>query len=115
MATGKIEKLLNLNGSNTNGNYCKMPDGTMLCWMSEQRSIAGGITSFTWTFPASFSAAPVIFSGFHSDSADQSFARIKAVGDPNNIGTSSATIRLYNDTGSSRIPYLNLLAIGRWK
>lgn len=41
MATSTIEKVTNVYGSNANGNYCKMPDGTLICWGDMTLNLSG--------------------------------------------------------------------------
>jgi hypothetical protein len=78
----KLNEMLTANfgietGSNTNGNYVKYPDGTMICYYSLTpktnaytwvSSPCGGASNYsywytsglTWTYPAAFISAPAL-------------------------------------------------------
>lgn len=49
-------------GSNANGSYTRLADGTQMCWhtFSITPSGANTPTLATWTFPIAFSAAPIM-------------------------------------------------------
>lgn len=50
-------------GSNANGEYTKYADGTMECWVVATLSTAingNMLPTYIWTFPAAFSAPPVV-------------------------------------------------------
>ena len=49
MATGTIKELFPISGSDTNGYYCKFPDGTLIQWGAKT-----GASGMTVTLPTSF-------------------------------------------------------------
>lgn len=110
VATGSIVE----KGSNANGEYMKLADGTQVCWRlnfgnytatTASGSLFTGSSDQSWTFPASFPAKPWVGSGA------ENHVRIctGAAAD----GT-SATLRQYSTTSSGTGVSFNAVAIGRW-
>lgn len=64
-------------GSNANGEYLRLADGTQICWQTMTSDLAistafqGGFRSggVTWTFPAAFTAAPNCAVNAHNQTA----------------------------------------------
>lgn len=56
MATSTMEKVTNNSGSNANGSYCKMPDGTLICYGDKSNLSSGGQIDF----PVAFTEVPII-------------------------------------------------------
>lgn len=50
MATSTIEKVTNDSGTNSNGNYCKMPDGTLIQWGANENLQSGNAIMFPMRF-----------------------------------------------------------------
>lgn len=105
-------------GSNSNGDYIRLADGTQLCWatftlsgVAVTSSFAGGFRSFggTITFPAAFSAAPVITGNCNDVTASDAMLLTMA-------GTSvSAFPRLWRATSASSVNFVGCYtAVGRW-
>ncbi|WP_335949707.1 hypothetical protein [Salipiger bermudensis] len=47
-------------GESASGSWLRLADGTQLCWLSVDPSVAGVVS---WTFPVAFPAAPVVQAG----------------------------------------------------
>jgi len=103
-------------GSNANGEFVKFADGTMICTMSDTRSIdtndnavlSGGryLLGTDLSFPSTFDSAPVVSSS-SSDSATWANAR--------NETTTTYRYAVYSNTGSDRGSVtIKTTAIGRW-
>lgn len=108
-------------GSNANGTYIRYSDGTQICYMNwGSWSPSGGFTSiasagstyyyhsWTWTFPAAFSAAPACF-----NSGDLAGAGIEA----HNCFSASTTGCTVEDGGLGFNGAINsqTFAIGKWR
>ena len=101
-------------GSNANGKYTRLADGTQVCWLKQtQQNIAvnqaAGImyrsATIQWTFPAQF-VGLMNYLSFHSGSA---FGMITYTNVPNYTnGVLYYTTQITANT-------LLWLAIGRWK
>ncbi len=102
-------------GSNSNGEYIKYEDGTMMCWGSGSESSAtfSGTGSVyyrnlsTYTFPATFYAAPQVF-------VNCAFANV-GMGVARNIGTTTFGGWVMSAVSSARSIAVGWFAIGRWK
>lgn len=99
-------------GSNANGSYLMLADGTMICTFKyttgQVANIAAGniftCLSATWTFPATFLAIPIVF-GFPSDVTRW------AATDP---ALSTANFRSLAAVSSGTSVAVHLIAIGRY-
>lgn len=101
MASGKIEKVTSESGAG----YCKMPDGTLICWGSV--SVEAGAWSADVSLPASF--------------ANTAYAVVDAP----RCNTTVAVNVLVGKTGVDKFIFymtrndlaveIDYLAIGRWK
>lgn len=100
-------------GSNANGDYTRLADGTQMCWVSTLTS--GAVTTpigalyrsgvVGWNFPAPFSAMPVV----HGQVLGWGrWAAITAGGNTSASGIVFAT------TGSSGASPVSMSAVGRW-
>ncbi|WP_162989512.1 hypothetical protein [Comamonas sp. lk] len=109
---GKSER-----GSNANGEYVKLPDGTMICTHTLSGIAAANATpvaslfrsnSQNWTFPAAFAAIPSVS---HSESTGIGLAwtALGSVG----ITKTATSISLYSF--SQGVATVCITAIGRWK
>ncbi|MEQ9692880.1 DUF2793 domain-containing protein [Shimia sp. SDUM112013] len=117
-----------VHGSNQNGTFLKLPDGTLLCSVTGNLTrVAAGMLSFTWTFPANFlagSAQEIVVLPVW----DRVAAWAIAPG-PNEISTpfiastteNSTTVQARllpnpsNSFASTDAGFTRVLAIGRWK
>lgn len=104
-------------GSNANGDYVRLADGTQICHVSGDITLAINVAygslfqnTHTWTFPATFSSTPSITSAIKWGSS-ASWASIG--GTPSG---SSATMRAIDTVSrdTSQAAYRSYTAIGRW-
>lgn len=95
-------------GSNTNGNYTKFPDGTLICRSKTSGSLTG---ESTWTFPYAFStASDLSLTGGAQTSSAFSINivfKLPSLSAVDFSAYNSADVRVANGIG--------MLAIGRWK
>lgn len=117
MANGKAIDLMNSFGSNTNGYYNKLSDGTLLQWGSTtmtaptDTSAGGGTYHYSGekniTFPIEFTSTPYVFAN-----ANELGAWWNA--QARNPSTTGVTLGIggNNSTASKTVYWL---AIGRWK
>lgn len=103
-------------GSNLNGEFVRLADGTQICTnkvsLSSQAIAAGGLsTSYDWTYPASFSAVPNM-----SYSATGSFSYAFTIGAEVVSTTQAPSIYARNSATATLTTALTLhmTAIGRW-
>lgn len=91
-------------GTNANGNYTRFADGTQECFNTLSASSGAGVV---WTFPAAFSAAPVI--GGMSVATVCSSVQMDAA-----PSATAATISARDKTDARRADVVHLVAKGRW-
>ncbi|MDF2810399.1 MAG: hypothetical protein K0S56_1430 [Microvirga sp.] len=104
-------------GSNANGNYVKYADGTQICWRRHLRvasTIAAGAfaTLGAYTFPAAFSAEPVVTTAYDGGWAPYIVSSVTGVS-----ATGISAAYFSNLSGSDRAttsPTFHYIAIGRW-
>lgn len=110
-------------GSNANGEFTKWADGTMICWPTQWTPDLTGVTTTTpvsgvGTFPAAFSAVPLVLISANSNTtngwsatADRGRGSVSIRGSQN-----SYTAILYADSlgFSGAQGAFNVMAIGRW-
>ena len=104
-------------GSNTNGEFIKFADGTMICWKSALTGLpvteavgTGGVFRsdvITWTYPVAFIAAATV-TGTVSAGATSFWAN------GNFTSVSNCAARLYAGISSAAGTAVNFVAIGRW-
>ena len=114
-----LNKHIKESGSNSNGNYIKFEDGTMICEHSYTvnatvNTAAGGMymngTASTWTFPATFSAAPRVIGSLTRASSRATFLF------PTTITTTDSGIGFASSMSETAVDYgVKVMAIGRWK
>lgn len=103
-------------------NYCKMPDGTLMCWGSFDTgtlnaNVAWGslyetpAISVSVAFPVRFSIAPCVWYKCRTTSS-QCFLEDATIVSTTGIGGS---IYLYRPSSTSVSAFVQWLAIGRWK
>lgn len=115
MATGTIQKVMNDSG---NG-YCKMPDGTLICWgtfsASGNTRAWGAMYSIDAavdiSFPVAFIADPCVTI---SCPVDKSFCLINTIHNATKI-TRVSWMRQTSESGTVTLNPLQYIAIGRWK
>lgn len=91
-------------GSNANGDYVRLADGTQICTRSMAASSGAPAT---WTFPATFAAAPVI-------TGTAQAAVLSAVCLDAAPTTTAATFSARDRTDARRADTVHLAATGRW-
>lgn len=106
-------------GSNSNGDYLKFGDGTLICWhvdtdLKTASDEKGGIyrtDSLTWTFPVKFISPPNV------TGSSTTYAGLGWFGNIANITETKANFRLFSLVSYTDTPYANthLRAIGKWK
>lgn len=98
-------------GSNANGRYVRLADGTQFCIRSGftmTTTVANTFASATWTFPIAFSANPDVGAWIGSPVSNQLMTAAAAP-----ASASAATIRLATSSTLSNQP-MTLFAKGRW-
>lgn len=103
-------------GSNTNGEYTRFADGTMICWANRTDSVAintslyGGFASddIVWTHPMPFISQPSVV-------VSERAGALSAIAQPSVSGASTA-YRHITVTASATAANRNvcLIAVGRW-
>lgn len=98
-------------GSNSNGSYLRLADGTQICrftGLSQICNVASGpiftSTEATWTYPATFVDTPEVTA---SSSTNSRWAAVTP-------GPTSALVRQYQTATSATATSVSLIAIGRW-
>ncbi len=101
-------------GANASGEFLRLADGTQVCWRATL-SAANATTALgalfrsadvTWTYPATFSAAPAL--------------AVQVTGDPDawgtcgTVGTTQAVLRAVAAVSKAGALTLRAIAIGRW-
>ncbi len=113
MATGTITKVMN----DSNTGYCKMPDGTLICWGEENSGAIpanGAITVYT-TFPEEYIAIPVVtcVARYASTVTARYFqAAVHTIG---TTGVQLTAVNTYSNAVTAGTHFINWIAIGRWK
>lgn len=107
-------------GSNSNGDFVKLADGTMIAWVS---GIALAFSnsanlSATWTFPATFAAAPMVLPQIDlTNFANKIYSTTKEVY-KRNTTTSSVGVGLASNSlwvsGDQSLVTIGAAAVGRW-
>ncbi len=101
-------------GSNANGQFARLGDGTQICWATlpdfANTTIAQGSLFSSaeewWNFPAAFSAPPACTGSARSSAARWVNIRPTAGG--------AAVARVFSPVSSSAAVIVDLMAIGRW-
>ena len=91
-------------GSNANGEFLRLPDGTQECWRTLTAATGAGVA---WTFPAAFSVAPVV--GGNAVATVQSNVTLDAA-----PSTTAVTLSARGTNDARRADVMHLRAIGRW-
>lgn len=107
-------------GSNTNGNYVKYVDGTMICWGnktgSSSKSDWWGFSDRTdeisVTYPQEFTTYPRLTIGtYSSDTTNGSITNVIT----NQTKTGFKTFTLFAKNSSNNHYDFNFIAVGKWK
>lgn len=109
-------------GFESSNNYCKMPDGTLMCWGSfstgtlNANNAWGSLyetpaISVSVTFPVRFAEAPCVWYKCRTTSS-QCMLEDATIVSTTGIGGS---IYLYRPTSATVAAFVQWLAIGRWK
>ena len=122
--TSQAESISALNssyGTNENGSYLRLPDGTQICWLNivvTDQAIntvySGGlyIGGRKWTFPMPFIFTPTVSCGAFRYGTSASWGSLAS-----NLSASSVELRGYDvvsrEAGQNCI--IQAIAIGRWK
>jgi hypothetical protein len=116
-------------GSNSNGNYVKFPDGTMIQYFhvtylanaivwstAPQVGSTYYYTATTWNFPASFVSGSVISVHASGDIPTTGIEQHKAYNPTvSNCKIEQGVLGIDPTTAGATTCYKSLLAIGRWK
>ena len=107
MATGTITKVSN----DSTSNYCKMPDGTLICWgMGTISSIQGTTEKDLYVgFPQTYQAVPIVTVAMMTSGFNRR-VNVKI----SSINGFTATMALLSGT-SSADGWFNWISVGRWK
>lgn len=107
-------------GSNANGNYLKMSNGMLICWLNEANrgtilanSAYGSlyIGSYTWVYPsAEYVSSPTVTVGRVQLATGASWGTVSGA---NALNVSIRTFDVISRTADAL--WLSAIAIGRWK
>lgn len=93
-------------GSNANGTYLRLADGTQFCFASIASSASADVT---WTFPVAFSLAPSqCGSGVGTGTTN-----VRSL-TTSSVGTTSLAFRVVDATNTRVAATANILVMGRW-
>lgn len=107
-------------GTNANGDYTRLADGTQVCWHSvtlnfdTDPQLQGG-----WTFPAAFAQAAQVFASIDYSSLSAAQAEAVSAVATDTANANSAQFRLIRAAGqanyvSGDTVTISVMAIGRW-
>ena len=107
--TGAV--VLTIPESNVSGaGYCKMPDGTLICWGSESITRAAGVNTANAVFAQTFYSAPIVTVNYLTGRPDLWYCSAQGT------TTSGTTLTMYNSGSSSGTAgTIEYIAVGRWK
>ncbi|MGI3169807.1 DUF2793 domain-containing protein [Pseudooceanicola sp. C21-150M6] len=109
-------------GQGANGRYARWADGTQICWLDtiDVSGTTSSVLTGSWSFPATFAAAPVVSMTLNTSSADWSGV---AQGDlscwgAENAVTTGVTLAAHLATGATPVTATiagnAAMAMGRW-
>lgn len=100
-------------GTNDNGLYVRLSDGTQFCWnaLGQFGALSGAVDEQTWTYPMVFATSPYVLVS-EWENLTNSFAHYKVKG----VTASTAVVRGLFTAPFGRANYAGcaVLAIGRW-
>jgi len=101
-------------GSNANGEFVKYADGTMICFLSSFTLSADNNegTGSTRTYPATFSANPMVFG--QSLGGDFSNWSSRFVFGVQTRSTTTCVVGIWNTIGATETMNIQVMVIGRW-
>lgn len=101
-------------GGNSNGEYTRFIDGTMMCWntMNTEQAPTSGTSDLIWTFPVPFANAGYSASAVATPLLSWDMAGIIAI---HGKSAWSVGARFRNGASGPQIANVSLMAIGRWK
>ena len=109
---GKTQAEINAQQIVSGSNYCKLPDGTLMCWGRVRISnIATKTTEYTTvSFPVPFLEVPSVIVSLYNTTRPDLFMSVAGV-------TSASAVRIYIYNGHSSTQNLDAawVATGRWK
>lgn len=88
-------------GSNANGSYVKLADGTQICWRQYS-----SVSAVSWA--AAFSAVPEVVATPNGGNANPRYASVISV------SVSSVQVSSFTDTGGPSSIVGSVIGIGRW-
>lgn len=103
-------------GSNANGNWTRFSDGTQICYFTgaalndDVGLTVGDEYAYSWTYPASFQAKPILTAGVYFVSNQYDGGAILVA---NSISVTVGRVQ-YKPSKTNRV-HLGLTAIGRWR
>jgi hypothetical protein len=104
-------------GNNTNGEWIKFVDGTMICYYDSGTDsitvVSNDITDAEIVFPQQFISSPLVSTIMNSDSTSATMGYIQH--SAKSVTTSGFTFRWFSKDSTYRAPYYGYIAIGKWK
>lgn len=101
-------------GVNSNGEYTKYRDGTMVSYTNAVSMVIAAVntnTTVNWTFPIAFSTSPVVVPVIRGPSANDTFMVNRFTG----TATSASVCAVIMNATVAQTYFLGLMAHGRWK
>lgn len=115
-ASNAADAITNL-GFDSGTGYCKMPDGTLICWGEENSGAipANSYTSVVVTFPVSFISPPTVtcVTKYPATVAARYFQ--SAIYSVTATYTELTAVNTYTSAVTAGTHFINWMAIGRWK
>ena len=108
MATGTVNAYFNESGTY----YCKMPDGTLICWGIAYSTSApsGSVSSKSVDFPTSFTSTNTTVTV-----APETSLANNVHCTANGLSKTGFTLNVYHNLGSATNLTTRWMAVGRWK
>lgn len=113
-ADNAADAIANL-GFESDTNYCKMPDGTLICWGSATFPDASvGVQNVTVQYPVSFESAPFVTVCWNDNpTSTKNYMGMLVVN--KNSSTKSQLVIGTDRLRTGYVWYVSYIAIGRWK
>ena len=99
-------------GSNANGEFCLMADGTAICTYLQLSMSAAANTDIAanWQFPCVFAVAPAVLVALRGPAATNNFTINKLQAAPSSVTAAAIT----GNFSAAQNYFITLTAIGRW-
>ena len=110
MAESVIKQMSNNSGSG----YCRMPDGTLICWGSTNISVSANSRTAKSVGTETFISKPAVTATIQTYGISGNGSTTFAI-NVSNITTTSITILVGNTASTSANLDVDYIAIGRWK